>query len=69
MMKYAVIFEKGASNYSAYVPDLPGCIATGATFDDVEKLIREGIRIHIDGLLEDGLTVPQPSTICEYVET
>lgn len=67
-MKYGVVIEKGESNYSAYVPDLPGCIATGDTIDEVEPLIREGIRFHIEGLREDGLPVPEPSTICEYVE-
>jgi predicted RNase H-like HicB family nuclease len=64
-MKYGVLIEKGVSNDSAYVPDLPGCIATGETIDEVERLIREGIRYHIDGLIEDGLPVPASSTICE----
>lgn len=68
-MKYGVVIEKGPNNYSAYVPDLPGCIATGDTIDEVETLIRDGIRFHIEGLTEDGLPVPQPSTILEYIET
>ncbi|MCC6155846.1 MAG: type II toxin-antitoxin system HicB family antitoxin [Candidatus Hydrogenedentes bacterium] len=67
-MKYGVVIEKGPNNYSAYVPDLPGCIATGESIDEVETLIRDGIRFHIEGLIEDGLPVPQPSTILEYVE-
>ena len=67
-MKYGVVIEKGPNNYSAYVPDLPGCIATGDTIDEVETLIRDGIRFHIEGLTEDGLPVPQPSTILEYIE-
>ncbi len=67
-MRYAVVIEKAASNYAAYVPDLPGCIATGATVEEVEAAIREAIRFHIDGLREDGLPIPQPTTMAEYVE-
>ena len=59
-MRYAVIIEKAEGNYSAYVPDLPGCIATGPTVEAVETEIRAAIRFHIDGLEEDGLPVPQP---------
>jgi predicted RNase H-like HicB family nuclease len=55
-------------NYSAYVPDLPGCVATGASVKAVDKEIRESIRFHIDGLKEDGLPVPQPTSIADYVE-
>ena len=67
-MRYAVVIEKANGNFSAYVPDLPGCVATGPTVKEVEKEIREAIRFHIDGLKEDGLAVPQPSSIAEYVE-
>jgi predicted RNase H-like HicB family nuclease len=67
-MRYAVIIEKAAGNYSAYVPDLPGCVATGATVEAVEHEIREAIRFHIEGLKADGLEVPQPTSIAEYVE-
>jgi predicted RNase H-like HicB family nuclease len=67
-MRYAVVIEKAASNYAAYVPDLPGCLATGATVEEVEAAIREAIRFHIDGLREDGLPIPQPTTMAEYVE-
>jgi predicted RNase H-like HicB family nuclease len=67
-MRYAVVIEKARRNYSAYVPDLPGCIATGATLAQVEDSIRKAIRFHIEGLREDGLPVPQPRSICEYVE-
>jgi predicted RNase H-like HicB family nuclease len=67
-MKYAVIFEAGERNYSAYVPDLPGCIATGKTLDEVKQLIREAIAFHIEGLKEDGLPIPEPTTLCEYIE-
>ena len=68
-MRYAVVIEKGNGNYSAYVPDLPGCIATGDTVAAVESEIREAIRFHIDGLQADGVVVPEPTSIAEYVET
>ncbi|HXS42923.1 MAG TPA: type II toxin-antitoxin system HicB family antitoxin [Stellaceae bacterium] len=67
-MRYAVVIEKAESNYSAYVPDLPGCVATGSSVKEVEKEIRDAIRFHIEGLKEDGLPVPAPSSIAEYVE-
>jgi len=67
-MRYAIVIEEAANNYSAYVPDLPGCIATGQTVEQVEQEIREAIRFHIEGLREDGLPIPAPSTICEFVE-
>lgn len=67
-MRYAVVIEKAQGNYSAYVPDLPGCIATGATVAEVEAEIREAIAFHVEGLREDGLPVPPPSSQVEYVE-
>jgi predicted RNase H-like HicB family nuclease len=67
-MRYAIVIEKAEGNYSAYVPDLPGCVATGDTVETVEQGIREAIRFHIDGLREDGLPVPQPTSIADYVE-
>ena len=67
-MRYAVVIEKANGNYSAYVPDLPGCIATGESVTAVEKNIREAIRFHIEGLQRSGLAVPRPTTICDYVE-
>ena len=67
-MKYAVVIERADSNYSAYVPDLPGCVATGATIKDAENEIREAIRFHIEGMKEDGLPVPAPSSAVEYIE-
>ncbi|HEX8164174.1 MAG TPA: type II toxin-antitoxin system HicB family antitoxin [Beijerinckiaceae bacterium] len=67
-MRYAVVIEKAAENYSAYVPDLPGCVATGATVEAVEAQIREAIRFHIEGLEEDGLPVPAPTSLAEYVD-
>ena len=67
-MKYAVVIEKANGNYSAYVPDLPGCIATGATPEETEREIREAIQFHLDGMREDGLPVPEPTSIVEYAE-
>ncbi len=67
-MRYAVVIEKADGNYSAYVPDLPGCIATGASVAEVERAIRAAIRFHIEGLEEDGLPVPEPQSVVEYVE-
>jgi predicted RNase H-like HicB family nuclease len=67
-MRYGIVIEKAEGNYSAYVPDLPGCIATGQTVEEVEREIREAIRFHIEGLREDGVPVPPPTTICDYVE-
>jgi predicted RNase H-like HicB family nuclease len=67
-MRYAVVIEKAGDNYSAYVPDLPGCIATGATVAETEVEIRDAIRFHIEGLREDGLPVPTPVSRAEYVD-
>ena len=67
-MRFAIVIEKANSNYSAYVPDLPGCIATGDTEAEVESLIREAIEFHVTGLREDGLAVPSPSSKVEYVD-
>jgi len=68
-MKYAVIIERGERNYSAYVPDLPGCIATGKTLlEDTKRVMRETIAFHLEGLKEDGLSIPEPTTLAEYIE-
>lgn len=67
-MRYAIVIEKADANYSAYVPDLPGCVATGATVAEVEAEIRDAIRFHIDGLRADGLSVPVPTSMAEYVD-
>jgi len=67
-MRYAVVIEKAEGNYSAYVPDLPGCVAAGARISEVEGEIRDAIRFHVDGLKADGLAVPAPTSIAEYVE-
>jgi predicted RNase H-like HicB family nuclease len=68
-MRFAIVIEQAEGNYSAYVPDLPGCVATGATVADVEREIRDAIRFHIEGLREDGLPVPPATSIADYVET
>ena len=68
MYRYLVVFEKVGNNYSAYSPDIPGCIATGSTRDEAEKNIREAISFHIEGLKEDGLPLPEPASFTEYVE-
>ena len=67
-MRYAIVIEKTDRNYSAYVPDLPGCVATGDSRAVVEAEIRDALRFHIDGLKEDGLPVPGPTSIADYVE-
>jgi predicted RNase H-like HicB family nuclease len=67
-MRYAIVIEKAGSNYSAYVPDLPGCIATGVTVTEAEKLIREAVELHLSGLREDGQPIPQPSSRVDYVD-
>ncbi len=67
-MRYAIVVERTANNYSAYVPDLPGCIATGETIEETEREIREAIAFHIEGMIEDGLPIPQPSSIVQYIE-
>jgi predicted RNase H-like HicB family nuclease len=67
-MRYAVVIEKAKENYSAYVPDLPGCVATGKTVEAVEREIRTAIQFHIEGLKADGFEVPKPPSIADYVE-
>jgi predicted RNase H-like HicB family nuclease len=67
-MRYAIVIEKAEENYSAYVPDLPGCIATGATLEEAEAEIREAIVFHVEGLREDGLAVPPGESTVDYVD-
>lgn len=67
-MRYAVVIEKAGANYSAYVPDLPGCVATGNTVAETERAIREAIELHLSGLRQDGAPIPSPSSQVEYVE-
>lgn len=67
-MKYSVVFEKAPNNYCAYVPDLPGCVATGATREEVERNIREAIVFHLEGLRREGESIPEPASWTELVE-
>ncbi|WP_449370380.1 type II toxin-antitoxin system HicB family antitoxin [Thiomonas sp.] len=67
-MRYAIVIEKAATNYSAYVPDLPGCVAIGRTIEETEQQIREAIEFHLEGLREDGQPIPRPQSQVEYVE-
>jgi predicted RNase H-like HicB family nuclease len=67
-MRYAVVIEKAEANFSAYVPDLPGCVTTGPTVEDAERAIREAIELHLRGLRDDGISIPLPTSCVEYVE-
>ena len=67
-MRYAVVIENAGLNFSAYVPDLPGCIATGKTIEETEQSIRDAIKFHIEGLRQDGSPIPPPSSRVDYVE-
>ena len=67
-MRYAIVIEAAGNNYSAYVPDLPGCVATGSTVDEAEEQIREAIEFHLEGLRAENLPIPQASSRVDYVE-
>lgn len=67
-MRYAILIEKSKTGYGAYVPDLPGCVAMGETFEETEKLIKEAVEFHLDGLKEDGVIIPSPCSVVEYVD-
>lgn len=67
-MRYAIVIEKAENNYAAYVPDLPGCVATGKTLKEVETEIQEAIQLHLRGMQEDGLAIPEPSSQVEYID-
>jgi predicted RNase H-like HicB family nuclease len=67
-MRYAIVIERTEGNYSAYVPDLPGCVATGATQEEVETSLRAAIELHLAGMREDKQTIPEPSSSVEYLE-
>jgi predicted RNase H-like HicB family nuclease len=67
-MRYAIVIENAGPNFSAYVPDLPGCVATGSSIAEVEREIREAIEIHIEGMRENGDQIPPPSSSVKYVE-
>ncbi len=68
MKKYAIVVERAARNYAAYVPDLPGCVATAATREELDRRIQGAIKLHLEGMAEDGVPAPEPSTRVEYVE-
>ncbi len=68
VVKYAVVYEKTADNYSAYVPDLPGCVATGSDREEVGRHIREAISLHVEGLRGEQEPVPEPSAWIELVD-
>ena len=67
-MRYAIVIVKAENNYAAYVPDLPGCVATGFTIEETEQQIRQAIDLHLRGMREDGLPIPEPSSSVDYVE-
>lgn len=67
-MRYAIVIEAAGANFSAYAPDLPGCVATGLTVEEAEREIREAIGFHLEGLKADGLPIPPASSRVEYVE-
>lgn len=67
-MRYAIIIEEANGNLSAYAPDLPGCLATGASVEEVELQLREAIEFHLDGLREDGLPIPEPTSRIHYID-
>ena len=67
-MRYAIVIEKAEGNYGAYVPDLPGCVATGATIEETGREIQEAIEFHLEGMRADGLPIPEPSSRVDYVE-
>jgi predicted RNase H-like HicB family nuclease len=68
MRRYAIVVEKGTANYGGYVPDLPGCVATGATVEETERLLHDAIALHLEGMKEDGIPIPEPSSVVDYVE-
>ena len=67
-MRYAIVIEAAGDNFSAYVPDLPGCVATGSTLEETEHEIRDAIQFHLDGLRADNLPIPPASSRVDYVE-
>lgn len=67
-MKYTMIIEKGENNYSAYLPDLPGCVVTAKNPSELKRLMQEAVELHIRGLQEDGLPIPEPNSQVDYVE-
>ena len=68
MKRYAIVVERAEKNFAAYVPDLPGCVTTGATLEETERRLREAIELHVAGMRQDGCPVPEPSSVVDYVE-
>jgi predicted RNase H-like HicB family nuclease len=68
MRRYAIIIEKGDSGYGGFVPDLPGCVAVGKSIRETERLIKKAIEFHLEGMKEDGVEIPSPISVAEYVE-
>jgi predicted RNase H-like HicB family nuclease len=68
MRRFLIVLEKGANNFSSYSPDLPGCVATGATPEETKARMKTAIALHVKGLREDRLPIPEPSAMAEYVE-
>ncbi|ADI00957.1 type II toxin-antitoxin system HicB family antitoxin [Syntrophothermus lipocalidus] len=67
-MRYLVVIEKGSDNYSAYLPDVPGCVAAGRTPEETLQLLAEALELHLEGLKEDGLPIPTPTSVANYIE-
>ncbi len=67
-MRYAILIEKAENNYAAYVPDVPGYVATGATLAEVKQQIQEALLFHFEGMLEDSESIPEPTTLCDYID-
>ncbi len=67
-MRYAVVFERSNTGYAAYVPDLPGCITTGRTLEETKELIKEAIAFHLEGMREEGLPIPEPTSLADVIE-
>jgi predicted RNase H-like HicB family nuclease len=67
-MRYAIVIEAGPGNFSAYVPDLPGCITTGKTIEEVKRNMAAAIALHLEGMREDGDAIPEATTLCDYIE-
>jgi len=68
MKRYAIVVEAAENNFAVYVPDLPGCVATGDTVSEVESAIKDAIELHLEGMSEDGLSIPEPSCQVDYIE-
>ncbi|HYV39833.1 MAG TPA: type II toxin-antitoxin system HicB family antitoxin [Gemmataceae bacterium] len=68
MLRYAIVIEKATRNYSAYIPDVPGCVATGATVEEVQQNLQAALQLHLEGMAEDGERPPTPTSVVEYLE-